>query len=146
MGERRKYPESLRWRRTESRILDEAPEEIAWVLWQILRHVRDWLGASEAERRNLFPAPPRPRSEERRRVAALAVPELEEAWLTFSEMLRLPTSAATQAVGAACRRVAEWASGRGYTETAVQYIEAAGCEFLKLCRTSPLNSVADQGH
>lgn len=105
--------------------MGESTDDVALVLWQTIRHVRDWLGASANERRKLFPTPLRPSSEERRKVAARLAPELDQAWETFDRMLRLPTTATPIEVGVACRQVAEWASGQSYGETAVQYVEAA---------------------
>lgn len=120
------------WRRAEVEILAEASDSLALILWQTIRHVRDWLDSSPGERKALFPNPPSPRAVERRELARRQAPELDAAWKTFDAMLRQPVRSPRGAIGTACSAVAAWAVARGYRETSIHYAEAAAVAFAAL--------------
>jgi tetratricopeptide (TPR) repeat protein len=101
----------------------ELPDVLGWELWQQLRHIRDWLETSPAQRPGLFPGHPRVIATERRAEAELIAPELHEALDDFSRFMTSPEPA-VGAVLRACETVVEWARDRSLSETGVQFSAA----------------------
>lgn len=98
---------------------DAGSEALGALLWREVRHLHTW-----AVTRSEFRADGRARIEsgekrEMRELAKIAAPELTNALSNFAD------AAAPEAVIAACREIVQWAEGRLWTETAMQYAEAA---------------------
>lgn len=139
MGEERLIPVPPRARRTitqvingrvvwwycDKEILEEVPPAVGGVLWQDLRHVRDWVESPTERRGVLFnPEPPQPVRAKRRDARAWA-PELAGALDAFEHMRSAATNVEVARLGAACAVVAEWAHARGYCQTAIEWAEVA---------------------
>lgn len=123
MGERIIPPPPVA-RRREVEILEELPSAAGLVLWQDVRHLRDWAESAPEMRPKLFQAPTQDvltkRSEARACVGALAGP-LE----TFAAMKANPLQVNPAELGAACEQVVEWALEREFAQTAIEFAEAA---------------------
>lgn len=113
-------PESLE----SAGILEEITGAAGLVLWQSLRDVTLWAATAPAARGELFSD-----SAERRRLAALLSARLEkelEAPLgVITGMVGRPGRVPAEAVGLACRKVAQWAERQGKLSTALSYAQAA---------------------
>lgn len=125
MGEKRIIPQPPFRRRRETEMLAEAPAAVACVLWQYLRHLYDWADAGAAERRSLFVSEPRPWVLAKRSEAAISESAIAPALEVLGGFVREPFGTAGVEVAAACEQIARWADVRGYTETAIQFAEAA---------------------
>lgn len=107
-----------------SSVLTEYDGDLAVLLWQSLRNVLLWAETDPAKRKGLFS----PGSEERRRVKLLAV-EMEDSlrspFAVIARLLADPEGADKRRVTTACRKIAEWAEGKGTLATALAYMQAA---------------------
>jgi hypothetical protein len=103
-------------------VLDELPGEPGLVLWQALRDVLLWAGASPEARSGLFPA-----AAETARVAAmLAAPvprELEPALMTLARLGA--RGLLEEPVALACREISQWLDERGLLASALAFAHAA---------------------
>ena len=102
----------------------ELPDAVSPVLWQELRHIRDWAESDRDVRTFLF----RPASRTalaRRAEARASAPELESALATFAALKAQPADFDGKRVAAACDAVVEWAQGHDYTHTAIEWAELA---------------------
>ncbi|HEX8242149.1 MAG TPA: hypothetical protein VF541_01590 [Longimicrobium sp.] len=128
MGESRIVPQAPYRRRLELHILSEIPTALGLVLWQDLRHLRDWAdAASGTEREALFPRQ-RPGWVAAKRAEARAfAPELSDALDAFDELLAERSAADARRLARACVAVAEWAEELRHVETAIQFADAAAC-------------------
>lgn len=124
MGEERIIPPPPQPLHRESDILEEVPEAAAVVLWQDVRHLRDWAETDQGARGNLF-----------REVSLSVLAKRREARLydgvlagplgVFAAMKATPLGAEPTQLGAACESIAEWATGREYMRTAIVFAETA---------------------
>jgi tetratricopeptide (TPR) repeat protein len=141
------------WCRDDLRVLLElVPERPTWLvggppreleealgleLWRAVANIRLWADTPKPERAELFqrirawsPAPgdrydlPDP-TLKRRADARASEPELVPALAVFSALTEAPDRISVSDVAAACRVVVAWAEQRGFTETAMQFAEAA---------------------
>lgn len=125
MGEERIIPPPPPARQREGEILGEIPDTLGLVLWQYLRHLRDWADASPEARIALFSsATPLWVAAKRKEARALAG-ELTEALGVFASLVDGPTAVSASAVADACVRVVEWALARDHVQTAVEWAEVA---------------------
>lgn len=124
MGEERIIPAPPLARRRDRDLLEELPEALGIVLWQDVRHLRDWAESVPEVRARLF-NPPSPRTVAKRRDACACAGELVGPLGIFGEMLRSPLAVDPQHIGAAAAQVVEWALAREHTQTAIEYAEAA---------------------
>jgi tetratricopeptide (TPR) repeat protein len=125
MGEERIIPPPPPARLREGDILGEIPDTLGLVLWQYLRHLRDWADASPEARIALFsPATPLWVAAKRKEARALAG-ELSEALGVFASLVDGPTAVSASAAADACVRVVEWALARDHVQTAVEWAEMA---------------------
>lgn len=125
MGEERIIPPPPRTRHREGEILDEVPPALGIVLWQDVRHLRDWAESSQAARAGLFNPDPPLRVLAKRKEARACVPELADALNTFSNLRCAPLTADGFLLGEACAAVATWALEHTYAQTAIEFAEAA---------------------
>lgn len=125
MGEERIIPPPPPPRHREGEILSECPDTVGLVLWQSVRHLRDWAESDPDARAALFnPATPLWVAAKRRDACA-AAPELAEAIQRFAGLVQHPAEASPAALGNACVRVVEWALARDHVQTAIEWAEAA---------------------
>jgi tetratricopeptide (TPR) repeat protein len=125
MGEKKIIPQPPLRRGREDELLVETPPELAVVLWQYVRHLRDWIRAVDGERQVLFnPAPPRWVAE-KWKAASEIVPELADELLEIESLLRSPLEVNPLPVACASERIARWAEAEGHRETALQFAELA---------------------
>ena len=124
MGEERVISAPPRNRHREGELLAELPDALALVLWQEIRHLRDWAESEPIARRGLF-NPPSPMVLAKLRDARAAAGELIGALDTFSRLKASPTNIDPQVVGSACEEVLNWALDREFTRTAVEWAETA---------------------
>jgi len=106
-------------------MLGEAPPGLAVVLWQYVRHLRDWLGATPEERRALFHAEPPPWILEKRQEARALCGELAGDLGAVEAVLASPPAADLQRLAGACERLARWADREGWAETGIHFAELA---------------------
>jgi tetratricopeptide (TPR) repeat protein len=102
----------------------ELPNSISPVLWQDVRHVRDWAETSRKVRLFLF----RPASREalaRRAEAQGSVPELAVALATFAALKTRPADFDERNLAAACDAVVGWALRNEHIQTAIEWAEVA---------------------
>ncbi|HEX6909275.1 MAG TPA: hypothetical protein VF142_02720, partial [Longimicrobium sp.] len=125
MGEKHLVPHAPEWRRSERGILDEIPSVVGLALWQLLRHVRDWVDCSTTEREHLFHDTTQPWVNTKYRHAEIEAPAVASAIRVLRGLQAAPVAIGADAVADACSHIAEWASSLGWSETAVQYAEAA---------------------
>lgn len=125
MGEERIIPPCPTWRRRELEILDEIPNSLGLVLWQALRHVRDWSEATPHLRTRLFnPTPPEHVTSKRSEAYVLA-PELRPALTEFWAATEHPLSVSPDPLASACCHVACWAAAREHGSSAIEWAETA---------------------
>lgn len=125
MGEERIIPPPPPARLREGEILGEIPDTLGLVLWQYLRHLRDWADASPEARIALFsPATPLWVAAKRKEARALAG-QLGDVLGLFASLVDEPTAVPSSAVADACVRVVEWALARDHVQTAVEWAEVA---------------------
>jgi hypothetical protein len=125
MGDRQIVPEPPVRPRTENRILSEAPPDLAVVLWQYVRHLRDWIDALPSERRALFHVAPARWVLEKRQHARTISGELVDDLMCIEAVLESPLTVEVRQLAGACERVAQWADTQGYRETGIQFAELA---------------------
>lgn len=102
----------------------ELPDAVSPVLWQDLRHVRDWAESDRDVRTFLF----RPASRDalaRRAEARSSAPELEKALTTFSALKAQPADFDKRRIAEACDAVVDWAQRHEYVHTAIEWAELA---------------------
>ncbi|HET7233197.1 MAG TPA: hypothetical protein VFJ16_24515 [Longimicrobium sp.] len=112
-------------------MLAEAAPEIACVLWQFVRHVRDWAAATPAQRRELFASESKGWVEDKWREASRTATEIVHALGNLESLTREARD--VDAIASAAEKVARWAESRGYQETSIQMAEASAL----LGRTEP---------
>lgn len=122
MGERIILPPPMA-RHCEASMLSELPDALALVLWQDVRHVRDWAESTPEERAKLYPSPTA-RVRAKRREARLCASELAGPLDTFAAMKWGGRSVDPVALSAACTEVVEWAMEREHRQTAIEFAEA----------------------
>lgn len=105
-------------------ILDEIAGEPGLVLWQALRDVVLWAAIAPAEREGLFAE-----GAERGRTAAIAAAgvdrDVERPLGVLAALAGSPERAHGDGVSVACRKISQWADGRGLLATALAYAQAA---------------------
>lgn len=124
MGEQRIFPPPPRARHREREILGELPDAVGLVLWQDVRHLRDWAESSPEVRGKLF-NPPTNNVLAKRREARSSEPELADLFDTFATLKANPLQSETVVVGAACERIVEWALTHDHPQTAIEWAEVA---------------------
>src|SRR5688500_8028050 len=117
MGEERIIPRPPLARRREADILEELPNPAGMVLWQDVRHLRDWAESTPEIRAKLF-HPPSSKVLAKRKSACACVAELTGPLETFGAMTAYPLNADPAELGAACEQIVEWALEREHTQTA----------------------------
>lgn len=125
MGEKHLVAQAPEWRRTERGILDEIPTVVGLVLWQLLRHVRDWVATPPPDREHLFHATLLPWVATKYRHAEIEAPVIARPIQALLRMTGVPNGVAETDIADACSQIAEWASACGWSETALQFAEAA---------------------
>ena len=137
MGDKHKVPPAPYRRHRELQMLDELPPAAGVVLWQYVRHLRDWVETPAELRPALFHPQLPPWVLAKRRDAAAEVPELAGALATLASFTAARPGAEPRRAAAACQEVAEWAEQRQHVHTAVEYAEAAaGLEPDEPCRAN----------
>lgn len=126
MGKRKIIPKPPRPGRGDNAILVEVElPELAVVLWQIVRHVRDWQESSLTQRAVLF----RERSplwvQEKWEHAVRAAPDLGSDLRTLQELVAAPLAVLEKQAAAACEHIARWAEARALQSTAILFAELA---------------------
>lgn len=124
MGEERTIPAPPGARRREGEILKEVPDAAGLVLWQAVRHLRDWAESSPEVRAKLFNPPTRNVLEKRRDARACAI-ELSEVFDSVAGVVDSPLAVDPSAVGAACESVVAWALERDLQQTAIEWADVA---------------------
>ncbi|HEX6747581.1 MAG TPA: hypothetical protein VF092_09860 [Longimicrobium sp.] len=109
-------------RRREGEILEELPNTLGLVLWQEIRHLRDWAESSHQLRPELFRAPTLEVQAKRREARAVAA-ELGRALDLFAALTANPLAIAPGEVGSACEEVVDWAVKHEHTQTAIAWAE-----------------------
>jgi tetratricopeptide (TPR) repeat protein len=105
-------------------ILREFDGNASVVLWKAYKNVRLWAGAQAEERSGLFaPGAGTIRREEVERGGFEQ--EVAGALSDLADVLDAPESAAPPSVSRACRRLSDWALGRGASATAMLFMQAA---------------------
>jgi tetratricopeptide (TPR) repeat protein len=112
-------------RRRAHEILAEIPGILGAVLWQDVRHLRAWAETPEASRAALFNPDPPYWVHSKRREAMAQCGGLSEPLSAFGALVRAPRRVDVGRVAAACQAVVEWALDREYTQTAIEFAEAA---------------------
>jgi tetratricopeptide (TPR) repeat protein len=123
MGEERIIPPPPPARHREGQILGEIPDTLGLVLWQYLRHLRDWADASPEERSALFSAATPLWVAAKRKEARALAGELADVLGLFASLVDGPTAVSPAAVAAGCVRVVEWALARDHVQTAIEWAE-----------------------
>jgi tetratricopeptide (TPR) repeat protein len=123
MGEERIIPPPPAPRRREASILEELADPLGIVLWQDVRHLRDWAESAPEVRGRLF-NPPSPRVLAKRREARACAAELGVVLDTFAAMKREPLNVEPAELGRACEQVVQWAMQREHLQTAIEFAEA----------------------
>lgn len=95
------------------------------VLWQDVRHLRAWGETSEDVRSTLFNPNPPSHVLARRREALAQAGELAAILPHLRSVVLAPASVDVEPVTAACVQVVKWALARSYTQTAIEFAEAA---------------------
>ena len=124
MGDERIIPPPPRNRRRECDILAELPNTLGLVLWQDLRHVRDWAESPDEVRARLFTSPTIEVRAKRRDARAFAA-ELTQAVDTFAAMKAQPVAVNPGEIATACEDVLRWALKQEHTRTAIEWAEIA---------------------
>jgi tetratricopeptide (TPR) repeat protein len=139
MGAKRKLPPPPYRRRSGVEVwglevMDEVSEPLGLVLWEDLRHLRDWDDARPYKagkivvpdrRGDLFRADTPLWIADKRREAALQTPDLADALDAFDHLTQHPLAVNEFFTGTACDKVVQWALSHGYNETAMHFAEAA---------------------
>jgi tetratricopeptide (TPR) repeat protein len=125
MGERHVAAPGPEMRGADWRVLAEGDGALGLVLWQELRHLRDWLLTPPERRAGLFHAAPPRRALELRSAARVEAPELAGALEVLRSVRGRGGAASPVARADACGEVARWAEGRGAAETAVEFADLA---------------------
>ena len=140
MGAKKKIPSPPSRRRHEVEILGleiikENPHQVLGaVLWQDLRHLRDWDDARPYEdgdisvpdsRGALFHANSPTWVLAKRSEAVTLAPELADALALFKALRSAPLKVDERRTADACEEVCKWAQVHKLTETAIQFAEAA---------------------
>lgn len=123
MGERIIPPPPVA-RHREAEILEELPNPAGLVLWQDVRHLRDWAESAHEVRGGLF-HPATAKVLTKRREARACAEALTGPLETFAAMKANPLDADPAELGAACEQVVEWALEREHPQTAIEFAEAA---------------------
>jgi hypothetical protein len=123
MGREKLIPQPPHRRPREIEMLDEAAPEVACVLWQFVRHARDWVEVKPAKRPELFNREHKPSVAAKWTEAQNGAPEIAPALASLASLTR--QMADVKAIAGAADLVARWADERGFTETAIQLAEAA---------------------
>ncbi|MBB6073134.1 hypothetical protein [Longimicrobium terrae] len=92
------------------------------VLWQQVRHLRDWAAADEVVRGKLF-CPATPDVVAKRRDAYSSAPELSPHLDVIFGVQRDPLTVDVSRVGAACESLASWALTGEHEQTAIELAE-----------------------
>lgn len=137
MGEERIIPAPPLPRHREGDILDEVPIAAAPVLWQDVRHVRDWAESTPQVRAVLF-NPPTGAVLTKRGAARACVAELIRPLDVFAAMKASPLQIQGPEVGAACEAVVTWALEHDYTQTAIEWAEVGALADLENPRRANL--------
>lgn len=124
MGEERIIPVPPLPRHREGDILIEFPNAAGLVLWQEVRHLRDWAESPPPVRARLFNAPSKEALAKQKEARAYA-PELIGPLDTFAALRRNPLGITGADVGTACERVVAWAQERDHAHTAIEWAEVA---------------------
>jgi tetratricopeptide (TPR) repeat protein len=124
MGEERIIPVPPLPRHREGEILRELPNPAGLVLWQDVRHVRDWAGSAPETRRGLFSHPTTAVIRKRKEAHAFAS-ELAGPLDEFAVMKTDPLKVDVAGLARACEHVVNWALERDHTETAIEWAEVA---------------------
>ncbi|CAN5193305.1 hypothetical protein BH24GEM2_BH24GEM2_17010 [soil metagenome] len=102
----------------------ELPQEVAGLLWPLLRAVTLWARLPRQRRARLFP-----RSAAKRRAAEVQEgqidPRLAEPLGILVELLARPGTMDDKTVGQACSQIAEWAREREAASTPAEFTDAA---------------------
>lgn len=122
MGERIIPPPPMP-RHCEAGILSELPDVLGLVLWQDVRHLRDWAESTAEARAKLFHRPTAWVSGKRRDARLCAV-ALSAALDTFASMKEDARRADPAVIAAACEQVVAWASECERMHTAIEFAEA----------------------
>jgi len=125
MGEERIIPPAPRARHRETVILDELPPALGIVLWQDVRHLRDWAESTPDARARLFNPNPPVQVVAKRREAIACAGELAEPLGMLWKLRGTPLTMDPGELGEACAAVASWALERGHVQTAIEFAEAA---------------------
>src|SRR5690348_9056986 len=123
MGREKLISQPPHGRPREIDMLGEADAEIACVLWQFVRHARDWTEVKPAHRLEIFNRGHRPSVSAKWIEAQHAAPEIAVSLATLALFTREPAD--IKRIAGAADLVARWADERGYAETAIQMAEAA---------------------
>lgn len=142
MGEKHLVPHAPEWRRSERGILDEIPSVVGLALWQLLRHVRDWVDCEASQREQLFHTELQPWVNTKYRHAEIEAPRIAAAIGTLHTLQRAPLTTEAAVVADACSHIAEWASGFGWGETAIQFAEAAAAADSSAHRANEAGRIA----
>lgn len=124
MGEQRIIPPPPPARGREREILNELPDRGGLVLWQDVRHLRDWAESTDEVRGRLF-NPASRESIAKRREARTSYPELAGALDVFQALKQHPLDIDPPSVAAACDRIVRWALAHDHTQTAIEWAEIA---------------------
>jgi tetratricopeptide (TPR) repeat protein len=124
MGEERIIPVPPLPRHREGEILDELPNPAGLVLWQDVRHVRDWAESAPERRSGLFP-PPTAETIAKRKDARAYAGELAPLLDVFAAMKTGPLHVKPAELGRACERVVSWALEHDHAQTAIEWAEVA---------------------
>jgi tetratricopeptide (TPR) repeat protein len=124
MGEERIIPGPPHYLHREGEVLNELPNALGLVLWQDLRHLRDWAESPSEVRSRLF-NPPTVEVHAKRRDARACAAELITALDTFASLKANPVTATPRDIGRACERVVNWALEYEHTRTAIEWAEIA---------------------
>ena len=125
MGKRKILPKPPASSRGENAILVEVElPELAVVLWQIVRHVRDWHESSPTQRDVLF-REQLPRVQEKWEHAKGAAPDLSSHLTILQALLGAPLDVREKEVSVACGHIARWAEAHNFLRTAILFAELA---------------------
>src|SRR4051812_36373698 len=106
MGGERIIPAPPRSRKREGAILNEVPDVLGLVLWQDLRHLRDWTESAPEVRTKLF-KPPTTEVLAKRRDGRACAREIAPSLDTLAAMKADPINADPSDLGAACETIVE---------------------------------------
>lgn len=107
-------------------VLEDFPDERGMVLWKSLRSTLLWADVESGNRKELFPkelAATRTKEVESRIPKGQA--DLRRDLLALVTVLKDPSGAKADPIGAACHRIGEWAAEQGATQSAIEFYQAA---------------------